>query len=108
MSENLPSNFPGPRSHENLGLFNPDNQSRVCRGESLGPFRPLQSPAQLRLQPLTLSPPPPPAQLKQQDANSAGKRQAIEELEKSISLAEAASPGITDKMVKKLMEKFQK
>ncbi|KAL7979575.1 hypothetical protein Chor_004733 [Crotalus horridus] len=38
------------------------------------------------------------AELKQQDANSAGKRQAIEELEKSISLAEATSPGITDKM----------
>ncbi|XP_026542838.1 serine/threonine-protein kinase 26 [Notechis scutatus] len=48
------------------------------------------------------------AELKQQDSNNASKRQAIEELEKSISLAEAASPGITDKMVKKLMEKFQK
>ncbi|XP_032084445.1 serine/threonine-protein kinase 26-like [Thamnophis elegans] len=48
------------------------------------------------------------AELKQQDSNNASKRRAIEELEKSISLAEAASPGITDKMVKKLMEKFQK
>ncbi|XP_058052598.1 serine/threonine-protein kinase 26 isoform X1 [Ahaetulla prasina] len=48
------------------------------------------------------------AELKQQDCNNANKRQAIEELEKSISQAEAASPGITDKMVKKLMEKFQK
>lgn len=47
-------------------------------------------------------------QLKQQDANNASRNQAIEELEKSIAVAEAACPGITDKMVKKLIEKFQK
>ena len=38
----------------------------------------------------------------------ASRNQAIEELEKSIAVAEAACPGITDKMVKKLIEKFQK
>ncbi|XP_015271739.1 PREDICTED: serine/threonine-protein kinase 26 [Gekko japonicus] len=48
------------------------------------------------------------AELKQQDTNNANKKKAIEELEKSINMAEAACPGITDKMVKKLMEKFQK
>lgn len=47
-------------------------------------------------------------QLKQQDENNARRNQAIEELEKSIAVAEAACPGITDKMVKKLIEKFQK
>lgn len=47
-------------------------------------------------------------QLKQQDENNASRNQAIEELEKSIAVAEAACPGITDKMVKKLIEKFQK
>ncbi|KAG8523420.1 Serine/threonine-protein kinase 26 [Galemys pyrenaicus] len=46
--------------------------------------------------------------LKQQDENNASRNQAIEELEKSIAVAEAACPGITDKMVKKLIEKFQK
>ncbi|VTJ84443.1 Hypothetical predicted protein, partial [Marmota monax] len=48
------------------------------------------------------------AELKQQDENNASRNQAIEELEKSIAVAEAACPGITDKMVKKLIEKFQK
>ncbi|ERE65620.1 serine/threonine-protein kinase MST4-like protein, partial [Cricetulus griseus] len=48
------------------------------------------------------------AELKQQDENNARRNQAIEELEKSIAVAEAACPGITDKMVKKLIEKFQK
>uniref|UniRef100_A0A8P0TQG1 non-specific serine/threonine protein kinase n=1 Tax=Canis lupus familiaris TaxID=9615 RepID=A0A8P0TQG1_CANLF len=48
------------------------------------------------------------SQLKQQDENNASRNQAIEELEKSIAVAEAACPGITDKMVKKLIEKFQK
>uniref|UniRef100_A0A8D2Q4S4 non-specific serine/threonine protein kinase n=1 Tax=Varanus komodoensis TaxID=61221 RepID=A0A8D2Q4S4_VARKO len=48
------------------------------------------------------------AELKQQDTNNASRKKAIEELEKSITMAEAACPGITDKMVKKLMEKFQK
>uniref|UniRef100_A0A2K6UUR3 non-specific serine/threonine protein kinase n=1 Tax=Saimiri boliviensis boliviensis TaxID=39432 RepID=A0A2K6UUR3_SAIBB len=43
-----------------------------------------------------------------QDENNASRNQAIEELEKSIAVAEAACPGITDKMVKKLIEKFQK
>lgn len=47
-------------------------------------------------------------QLKQQDTNNASRKKAIEELEKSINMAEATCPGITDKMVKKLMEKFQK
>lgn len=47
-------------------------------------------------------------QLKQQDTNNANRKKAIEELEKSINVAEATCPGITDKMVKKLMEKFQK
>ncbi|KAH0506462.1 Serine/threonine-protein kinase 26 [Microtus ochrogaster] len=47
-------------------------------------------------------------ELKQQDENNASRNQAIEELEKSIAVAEAACPGITDKMVKKLIEKFQK
>jgi serine/threonine-protein kinase 24/25/MST4 len=47
-------------------------------------------------------------QLKQQDENNASRNQAIEELEKSIAVAETACPGITDKMVKKLIEKFQK
>ncbi|KAF3812649.1 hypothetical protein GH733_019451, partial [Mirounga leonina] len=47
------------------------------------------------------------AELKQQDENNASRNQAIEELEKSIAVAEAACPGITDKMVKKLIEKFQ-
>ncbi|KAH0630791.1 hypothetical protein JD844_004008, partial [Phrynosoma platyrhinos] len=46
--------------------------------------------------------------LKQQDTNNASRKKAIEELEKSINLAETTCPGITDKMVKKLMEKFQK
>ncbi|KFV68258.1 Serine/threonine-protein kinase MST4, partial [Dryobates pubescens] len=48
------------------------------------------------------------AELKQQDTNNASRKKAIEELEKSINVAEATCPGITDKMVKKLMEKFQK
>ncbi|KAM4767985.1 serine/threonine-protein kinase 26 isoform 2-T2 [Cyanocitta cristata] len=48
------------------------------------------------------------AELKQQDTNNANRKKAIEELEKSINVAEATCPGITDKMVKKLMEKFQK
>nr|XP_055123792.1 serine/threonine-protein kinase 26 isoform X3 [Symphalangus syndactylus] len=48
------------------------------------------------------------AELKQQDENNASRNQAIEELEKSIAVAEATCPGITDKMVKKLIEKFQK
>lgn len=48
------------------------------------------------------------AELKQQDTNNASRKKAIEELEKSINMAEATCPGITDKMVKKLMEKFQK
>ncbi|EHA97322.1 Serine/threonine-protein kinase MST4 [Heterocephalus glaber] len=48
------------------------------------------------------------AELKQQDENNARRNQAIEELEKSIAVAEATCPGITDKMVKKLIEKFQK
>ncbi|XP_023447069.2 serine/threonine-protein kinase 26 isoform X1 [Dasypus novemcinctus] len=48
------------------------------------------------------------AELKQQDEHNASRNQAIEELEKSIAMAEAACPGITDKMVKKLIEKFQK
>lgn len=48
------------------------------------------------------------SQLKQQDANNASRKKAIEELEKSINMAEATCPGITDKMVKKLLEKFQK
>ncbi|EPY78869.1 serine/threonine-protein kinase MST4 isoform 3 [Camelus ferus] len=48
------------------------------------------------------------SKLKQQDENNASRNQAIEELEKSIAVAEAACPGITDKMVKKLIEKFQK
>lgn len=48
------------------------------------------------------------SQLKQQDENNATRNRAIEELEKSIAVAEAACPGITDKMVKKLIEKFQK
>ncbi|XP_039944804.1 serine/threonine-protein kinase 26 [Hirundo rustica] len=48
------------------------------------------------------------AELKQQDTNNANRKKAIEELEKSINVAEAMYPGITDKMVKKLMEKFQK
>lgn len=47
-------------------------------------------------------------QLKQQDTNNASRKKAIEELEKSINMAEATCPGITDKMVKKLTEKFQK
>ncbi|XP_021042930.1 serine/threonine-protein kinase 26 [Mus pahari] len=48
------------------------------------------------------------AELKQQDENNASRNQAIEELEKSIAVAETTCPGITDKMVKKLIEKFQK
>ncbi|OCT67688.1 hypothetical protein XELAEV_18038989mg [Xenopus laevis] len=48
------------------------------------------------------------AELKQQDRNNLVRKHAIEELEKSINTAEATYPGITDKMVKKLMEKFQK
>ncbi|XP_056393924.1 serine/threonine-protein kinase 26 isoform X1 [Hyla sarda] len=48
------------------------------------------------------------AELKQQDRNNTVRKNAIEELEKSMNLAEATYPGITDKMVKKLMEKFQK
>ncbi|KAE8584727.1 hypothetical protein XENTR_v10021085 [Xenopus tropicalis] len=48
------------------------------------------------------------AELKQQDRNNTVRKNAIEELEKSINVAEATYPGITDKMVKKLMEKFQK
>ncbi|XP_077002297.1 serine/threonine-protein kinase 26 isoform X2 [Tamandua tetradactyla] len=48
------------------------------------------------------------AELKQQDEHNARRNQAIEELEKSIAMAEATCPGITDKMVKKLIEKFQK
>ncbi|KAG9478365.1 serine/threonine-protein kinase 26 [Eleutherodactylus coqui] len=47
-------------------------------------------------------------ELKQQDRNNTVRKNAIEELEKSMNLAEATYPGITDKMVKKLMEKFQK
>ncbi|XP_078544678.1 serine/threonine-protein kinase 26 isoform X5 [Lissotriton helveticus] len=48
------------------------------------------------------------AELKQQDRNNTTRKNAIEELEKSINIAESSYPGITDKMVKKLMEKFQK
>ncbi|XP_018420470.1 PREDICTED: serine/threonine-protein kinase 26 [Nanorana parkeri] len=48
------------------------------------------------------------AELKQQDRNNIARKNAIEELEKSMNQAEATYPGITDKMVKKLMEKFQK
>ena len=48
------------------------------------------------------------AELKQQDENNASRNQAIEELEKSIAGTEAAWPGITDKMVRKLIEKFCK
>ncbi|XP_017720030.1 PREDICTED: serine/threonine-protein kinase 26 [Rhinopithecus bieti] len=40
------------------------------------------------------------AELKQQDENNASRNQAIEELEKSIAVAEAACPGINIKCVK--------
>ncbi|XP_020825476.1 serine/threonine-protein kinase 26 isoform X1 [Phascolarctos cinereus] len=48
------------------------------------------------------------AELKEQDTSNASRTKAIEELEKSMTVAETACPGITDKMVKKLIEKFQK
>ncbi|XP_064422646.1 serine/threonine-protein kinase 26 isoform X2 [Latimeria chalumnae] len=47
-------------------------------------------------------------ELKLQDRGDSAKKKAIEELEKSMNQAEAACPGITDKMIKKLLERFQK
>ncbi|XP_041076072.1 serine/threonine-protein kinase 26-like [Polyodon spathula] len=47
-------------------------------------------------------------ELKQQNRNNATKKDVIEELEKCIKIAEETCPGITDKMVKRIMEKFQK
>ncbi|XP_033906500.1 serine/threonine-protein kinase 26-like isoform X1 [Acipenser ruthenus] len=47
-------------------------------------------------------------ELKQQSRDNATKTDVIEGLEKSIQMAEETCPGITDKMVKRIMEKFQK
>ncbi|XP_066571019.1 serine/threonine-protein kinase 26 [Amia ocellicauda] len=47
-------------------------------------------------------------ELKLQHRDNAAKKDAIDELEKSIRLAEDACPGITDKMVKKILDRFQK
>lgn len=46
------------------------------------------------------------AWLQQRGEDNASRNQAIEELEKSIAVAEAACPGVTDKIVKKLTENF--
>lgn len=48
------------------------------------------------------------AQPRQQGEGNASRNQAIEELEKRIAVAEAACPGVTDKIVKKLTENFCK
>ncbi|XP_015206915.1 serine/threonine-protein kinase 26 [Lepisosteus oculatus] len=47
-------------------------------------------------------------ELKLQHRDSAAKKNAIDELEKSIKMAEEACPGITDKMVKAIIDRFQK
>lgn len=46
------------------------------------------------------------AQLEKWVEDNTSGNQAIEELENSIAVAEAACPGITDKIVKKLIENF--
>ncbi|XP_041111435.1 serine/threonine-protein kinase 26-like [Polyodon spathula] len=43
-----------------------------------------------------------------QNRDNATKKDVIEGLEKCIKMAEETCPGITDKMVKRIMEKFQK
>ncbi|XP_041051894.1 serine/threonine-protein kinase 26 [Carcharodon carcharias] len=48
------------------------------------------------------------AELKEQERGNAGKTEAINELEKSINMVEASCPGITEKMIKKLIDRFQR
>uniref|UniRef100_A0A4W3IN92 non-specific serine/threonine protein kinase n=1 Tax=Callorhinchus milii TaxID=7868 RepID=A0A4W3IN92_CALMI len=48
------------------------------------------------------------AELKEKEKDNVGKTEAIEELEKSINLVEASCPGITEKMIKKLIDRFQR
>lgn len=48
------------------------------------------------------------AELKKQNKNNTSRNQATEELQKHIAVSEAACPGITDKKVKKLIEKRSK
>ncbi|XP_030631858.1 serine/threonine-protein kinase 26-like [Chanos chanos] len=48
------------------------------------------------------------AELKVQHRDSADTRSAIEELERNICLAEDACPGITDKMVSRIVARFQR
>ncbi|XP_058844971.1 serine/threonine-protein kinase 26-like [Acipenser ruthenus] len=47
-------------------------------------------------------------ELKQQSRDNTNKTDVLEGLEKSIQMAEETCPGITDKMVKRIMEKCQK
>ncbi|XP_048400435.1 serine/threonine-protein kinase 26 [Stegostoma tigrinum] len=48
------------------------------------------------------------AELKEQERGNAEKTGAISELEKSINMVEASCPGITEKMIKKLIDRFQR
>ncbi|XP_072126500.1 serine/threonine-protein kinase 26 [Mobula birostris] len=48
------------------------------------------------------------AELKEQDRDNTERAEAIDALEKSMSRVEASYPGITEKLVKKIIERFQR